>query len=150
MAVLFGIVVPTQRCCASTHLRPPKHTTRYPRERRITRPDVSRVTPRSAVAGMHRLLSVDCYFFPGFQSLCEAGGLAPEEERQRQDVLQPMGSEFITRLADYHCEFPSSPGGQTSAGTGTAAGATRQARCDGAGICALMKISSWCISSRSG
>eukprot|EP00756_Hemistasia_phaeocysticola_P015486 Hpha_TRINITY_DN15415_c1_g1::TRINITY_DN15415_c1_g1_i1::g.175460::m.175460 len=61
-------------------------------------------------AEVFRLLSVDCYFYPGFKSFCSSKNLAPDEEACRRQVLMNMRDDLLPRLADYHCEFVNDPG----------------------------------------
>ena len=45
----------------------------------------------------------------GLQALCEAANITTEERDCRDDVLYQMNLEFVSRLSDYHCEFPCTP-----------------------------------------
>eukprot|EP01065_Artemidia_motanka_P044702 TRINITY_DN6405_c0_g1_i1.p1 TRINITY_DN6405_c0_g1~~TRINITY_DN6405_c0_g1_i1.p1 ORF type:complete len:1771 (+),score=531.96 TRINITY_DN6405_c0_g1_i1:32-5314(+) len=61
------------------------------------------------IAEMFRILSVDCYFYPGFGAFCTTPGLEGDEEACRQQVLRNVRSDFMPKLADYHWEFLHDP-----------------------------------------
>ena len=63
------------------------------------------------VTEMYKLLSVDCYYYPGFKQYCRVPSsvLTPDEQSCRTQVLSNIRDEFSLKLSDYHAELATSP-----------------------------------------
>ena len=62
-----------------------------------------------AISDMFRLLSIDCYFYPGFKAYCQVTTAEPDEIMCRYQVLLNMKEELVVKLGDYHAQMSTSP-----------------------------------------
>eukprot|EP01060_Flectonema_neradi_P030445 TRINITY_DN4432_c0_g1_i1.p1 TRINITY_DN4432_c0_g1~~TRINITY_DN4432_c0_g1_i1.p1 ORF type:complete len:1480 (+),score=238.84 TRINITY_DN4432_c0_g1_i1:83-4522(+) len=61
------------------------------------------------IPDLYKLLSIDCYFYPGFRPYCQLTPTEPDEILCRNQVLTNMKEELVLKLGDYHAQMSASP-----------------------------------------
>ena len=72
---------------------------------------VENVEGSLTVPELYRLLSVDCYYYPGFKLFCRVpdSSLTLEDVACRNQVITNLQDEFSLKLSDYHAELAAVP-----------------------------------------